>query len=158
MVMCFSYWPVSTLVGSSNIATSIHMFTISSMSEWRKPPKISTVATYYPSIPSMIHDTISDSLLMVGELTSSLFMYPHCFWTLEHLRPLIQPHRFFFRKMRYLSAEWFSSIVIFVGSLGYIAPFWCNWMIYSSTYSALSSLYNIIPLFTSYLVRRLWCT
>ena len=158
MTTCFSYWPGSTLVSISAIAPYMCMLMMSSMSSWIKYTGILTLATSRPSRTSIIHYRIISAVIMVGDIASSIFMYPWFFQLSAHLWPLMRPQHFFFKKMRYLSADWLSSLVIFVGSLGYIAPFWCNWMIYSSTYSALSSLYNIIPLFTSYLVRRLWCT
>ena len=60
--------------------------------------------------------------------------------------------------MRYLSADWFSSLVIFVGSLGSIATFWCSRLSSFSTASEPSSFYNLSTLFTPYWVRRAWCT
>ena len=68
------------------------------------------------------------------------------------------PQHFFFSYMRYLIADFFYSIVIFLGSLVSIDPFWCSYLSSFSTVSSPSSLNNIIPLFNPYWVRRVWCT
>ena len=60
--------------------------------------------------------------------------------------------------MRYHSAEWLSSLFIFVGSLVSIAPFRFGCLIQFRTDLVSSYWYNISPLFTQYWVRRVCCT
>ena len=60
---------------------------------------------------SMRQDKNSALFLTVRELVSSFVLYRRCFLPLAHPRPLILPHHFSFRNMRYQKAAWRCAMV-----------------------------------------------
>ena len=74
-------------------------------------PGMSTVITRRRSRASTILVKKSASTVTVGELVSSFVLYRRCFRPSTHPRPLILPHRFSFRNMRYFKAAFFCSRV-----------------------------------------------
>ena len=63
---------------------------------------------------------ITDLVIMVGELVSSLVLYTRCLRPSAHPLPLIVPSRFSLRNMRYARAERFSSGVRLLARIGSI--------------------------------------
>jgi hypothetical protein len=77
------------------------------MSECIKVPGISTVTAFHSSSASVSEERNKASVDTVGDEVSSLVLYRRCFRPSAHPRPLILPHRFCFRYIRYLSAARF---------------------------------------------------
>ena len=128
------------------------MCTKSSISACMKAPGMSTVATSRFSAASITHDNINDSIDTVGELASCFAVVARCFLPSAHPRPLILPHRFFFRNIRYCSAARFSSRDSSFASFGSSTPLSCSCCSSLSTASTPASPNSLIPFFMLYCV------
>ena len=74
-------------------------------------PGTSHVTTCQFSMASVRHVRNSASVVIVGEVVSSLFLYNRCFLPSAHPHPLILPHHFCFRNIRYFNAAFFCAVV-----------------------------------------------
>ena len=102
MYFWFSLW--YNLVSISTILHSIFMCAVSSsISACMNAPGMSTVSTWQCSVASIRHVRNSDSINTVGALALSLVRYFLCFIPSAQHIPLILPHLFWFRNIRYCS-------------------------------------------------------
>ena len=70
---------------------------------------MSKIATFLISHASTTAVRNTALVEMVGEVDCSLVMYAHCFRPSAQPWPLIFPHRFFFRNIKYPNASFFCS-------------------------------------------------
>ena len=81
-----------------------------SCSPCTKAPGISTVITSRHSFASITEVSNTASFYTVGDVASSLLVQTHCFRPSVQPLPLIRPHRFCFRNIKYPNALLFSSL------------------------------------------------
>ena len=155
MMTYFWYILGATFIIISASAPSRYIITSLSVSVWRYTPGISKVAMSQPSCDSTATVINTDYVANVGEATSSLFIFSHCFVKSEHERPFMSPLNFPFRNINDATTPDLCFLVILVVFTGSKVSRTFSCVSYFVNDASRSSL-NFLSPFLVHVVTR-WC-
>ena len=132
--MNFSYFSGSTCVNKVASIPVRCKCIISSMSTCTNAPGMSHVTMSLVSLALIIQYRNIYSVTAVGDMVYSFVLYNFCFLPSAHLRPMIFPHHFCFRNIRYSRAFFFSSLVKMFVFYGCPTSWYCIFLISCRNY------------------------